>query len=131
MSWLRRSRGASRTARIDVAERLTTSGSFRLQVATESVSLADRETVQCWIRELGRESGTQVFVHRRWGTLTAVSNGSNPIAVVMSTGEHTWLAKPPGAVEDQHLTLEQVEQVVVDALTASERPAWPEWHALA
>jgi hypothetical protein len=130
MSWLRKPRSEPRTAAIDVAERLTTSGSFRLQVATESVSLSERETVQRWIRELSPDSGAQVFVHRRWGTLAAVSDGRNPLAVVMSTGEHSWYATPPGAPDTQQLTLEQVEQVVLDALTASERPAWPAWHAL-
>jgi hypothetical protein len=130
MSWVRKQRGETRTASIDVAERLTTSGSFRLQVATECVSLSDRETVRRWIRELSTEPGAQVFVHRRWGTLAAVSDGRSSVAVVVSTGEHTCFATPPGATHDQQLTLEQVEHVVLDALTASERPAWPEWQTL-
>jgi hypothetical protein len=130
MSWLRKSRAEPRTARIDIAERLTTSGSFRLQVGTESASLSDRETVRGWIRELAPGSGAQVFVHRRWGTLAAVCDGRRPFAVVVSTGEHSWFATAPGSPQDQPLSLDEVEQIVLDALTASERPVWPEWHLL-
>ena len=113
---------------MDVAERLTKRGLFR--VARESASLSDRQAVQRWVRELSAGRDEQVFVHRPWGTVAAVADGRNPIGVVLSDGEHSWFAAVPGAVGAKDLTLEQVEHVVLDALTASERPVWPKWRAL-
>ena len=51
-------------------------------------------------------------------------------ATEAADGEHSWFAVPPGAVDANDLTLEQVEHIVLDALTASQRPAWPDWPAL-
>jgi hypothetical protein len=120
--------GGSSKAPTDMAERLTKPGLFR--VAQESASLSDRKTVQRWVRELSAERDEQVLVHRPWGTVAAVADGRNPIGVVLSDGEHSWFAVPPGAVDAKDLTLEQVEHIVLDALTASEQPAWPEWRAM-
>lgn len=130
MRWLRRLLGWADSGPRDVAERLTASGPFR-RIASESTSLADRETVQRWVRELRPEQDAQVFVHRPWGIVAAVSDGRNPITLVLSDGEHSWQARVPGATDQHDLTLEQIEHVVLAALTAPERPAWPEWQILA
>ena len=125
MSWLRRLLGKPSGAPQDVAELLTTRGPLR--VDSETTSLDDRETVQQWVRGLRPEAGQQVFVHRPWGTLAAVAEGRHPVSVVLSDGKDSWFATAPGATD---LTPEQVEHVVLDALTSSERPQWPEWKPL-
>jgi len=107
---------------------LTRHGLFR--VGVESASLSDRDAVQQWLRELGSERDQQVLVHRPWGTVAAVADGKHPVTVVMSDGEHSWWAAAPGSVDAQNLTPEQVEHVVLDALTSSTRPDWPEWRDL-
>jgi len=48
----------------------------------------------------------------------------------MSDGEKSWFAVPPGAVDDRDLTPEQVEHILLDALTASGPPEWPDWRYL-
>jgi hypothetical protein len=48
----------------------------------------------------------------------------------MSDGDHSWTAEVPGTADQRDLTLDQVEHVVLDALTSSERPKWPEWRLL-
>lgn len=126
MNWLRGRRAAA--APRDVAERLTRRGLFR--VDAESASLSDGETVRRWLRELDSERDQQVFVHRPWGTIAAVADGRHPVTVVMSDGEHSWSANPPGSIDSQDLTPEQVEHVVLDALMSSTPPDWPEWRDL-
>jgi hypothetical protein len=123
MSWLR-GRGA-KAAPSEVAERLTRHGLFR--VDREAVSLSDGDTVRLWLRRLASERDQQVLVHRPWGTVAAVADGRNPLTVVMSDGEHSWVAAAPGSVDDQDLTPEQVEHVMLDALASSARPEWPKW----
>jgi hypothetical protein len=67
-----------------------------------------------------------VFVDRRWGTLCAVSD-EDGVTVFLSDGAGSWFAVPPGAHRTQPLTPDQVEHVMLDALTATQRPAWPDW----
>ena len=70
------------------------------------------------------------MVVRPLGSLAAGSDGKNPIGVILWDGEHTWVAEAPGSAGRSDLTLEQVEHVVLDALTSSERPTWPGWRLL-
>lgn len=124
MRWRR-----DRSARLEeVAERLTSRGLFR--VDSDSASLDNRGAVRAWLRELGPKRGQQVFVHRRWGTIAAVADGRHPVGVILSDGEKAWFATAPGAADDQALTPEQVEHIMLDALTANSRPQWPDWHPL-
>src|SRR5215203_800520 len=99
----------------DVAERLTGHGPFR--VARAAAELSDRETVQRWLRELHRDRDEQVVVHRPWGTIAAVADGRHPVTVILSAEEKSWYAAAPGAADDQELTPDQVEHVLLDALT--------------
>ncbi|HEX6755075.1 MAG TPA: hypothetical protein VF109_03920 [Mycobacteriales bacterium] len=112
----------------DVAERLTVRGLFR--VARDSAPLSERGTVQSWLRELHRARNQQVLVHRPWGTIVAVADGRHPVTVILNDGEKSWFATGPGAPDDQALTPDQVEHVLLDALTAPSRPQWPDWRYL-
>lgn len=69
-------------------------------------------------------------VHRRWGTIAAVADGRHPVGVILSDGDKAWFATAPGAANDQDLTPEQVEHIMLDALAADSRPQWPDWHPL-
>jgi hypothetical protein len=125
MGWLpdwftRRPRGPRETA-----ERLTRRGLFRVE--GESAALTDRETVRRWLQELRADRDQQVLVHRPWGTVAAVADGRHPVAVVMFDGEHSWSATAPGAVGSQELTPDQIEHVMLEALTTPSRPQWPTW----
>jgi hypothetical protein len=112
----------------DVAERLTRRSLFRMD--RDSASLGDRGTVRAWLRELRPERDQQVFVHRGWGTIVAVADGRHPVGVILYDGEKSWFATAPGAADDQELTPDQVEHIMLDALTADSRPQWPDWHYL-
>jgi hypothetical protein len=112
----------------DVAERLTGRGPFR--VSREEAPLADRRTVQGWLRELRPDRDQQVLVHRSWGTVAAVAGDHRPVTVVMSDGKNSWYAVPPGAADDQALTPGQVEHIMLDALSSSGPPEWPDWRSL-
>ena len=112
----------------DVAERLTPSSLFK--VHRESASLSDRGTVQTWLRELHRERDQQVFVHRGWGTIVAVADRRHPVTVILHDGEKSWFASAPGAAPDHELSPDQIEHILLDALTADSRPEWPDWHYL-
>ncbi|HZB48494.1 MAG TPA: hypothetical protein VE547_05320 [Mycobacteriales bacterium] len=124
MRWLPDRRAQSN----DVAERLTPRGLFR--VDRDSASLSDRGTVQTWLRELHQDSRQQVFIHRPWGTIVADTDRQHPVTVILFDGEKSWVATAPGAGERQALTPEQVEHIMLDALTADSRPQWPDWHYL-
>ncbi|MGS2618257.1 hypothetical protein ACVCAH_27580 [Micromonospora sp. LZ34] len=127
MGWLRDLLGRGRPAQ-DVAERLTSRGPFR--VSTETVPLTDRETVRRWLRDLDPDLGQQVHIRRPWGVVAAVTDRRHPVGVVMSDAEdRSWAAYAPGT-DERALTPDQVEHVVLDALTATERPAWPQWRRL-
>jgi len=124
MKWRR-----DRPARLeDIAERLTVRGLFR--VDRDSAPLSDRGMVQRWLRELHRGRDQQVFVHRRWGTVVAVADGRHPVTVILHDGEKSWSAAAPGAADDQELTPDQVEHVLLDALASESRPQWPDWRYL-
>jgi hypothetical protein len=129
VSWLRRSSGDDGTVPADGVVRLTKTSRFPSRVAEESAALTDAETVRQWVRELGVEADQQVHVRRAWGAVAAVYDGENPVTVVLADREHAWTAEPPGTAHAD-LTLEQVEQVVLDALTSAARPQWPTWRPL-
>jgi hypothetical protein len=110
------------------AERL--SRRTRFKVTGESARLDDAETVQRWLRELRPESDQQILVHRPWGTMLAVADKIHPMAVLLTVGERSWFAVPPGADDDAELTADQIETIMLDALTSETRPAWPDWRPL-
>jgi hypothetical protein len=126
MGWLRDRLGRFRRPK-DVAERLT-GGLLRLQ--REQAELSDRDTVQRWLREMRPEHDTQVFVHRPWGTVVAVADRGESVGLFLSDGKKTWIAAAPGATDGQYLTPEQIEYVLLDALTAPGPPDWAEWRDL-
>ena len=127
MSWFRKSpRGG---APDDIVERLTTTRRFPPRVEQETASLGDEEIVRGWVRALRPERDQQVHVRRTWGVVAAVCDGKWPIGVFFTNGERSWVAEPPGGGPSD-LTPEQVEHVVVDALTSTQRPTWPEWRPL-
>jgi len=128
MRWLRDRGGRSKGGPKDLAERLTGRGPFR--VSGESAALSDRERVQRWLHELRPERDQQVLVHRPWGTVAAVADGRHPVSVFLSDGEKAWFAAVPGAAGDGSLTPEQIEYVLLEALTATSPPDWPEWRHL-
>jgi hypothetical protein len=128
MAWWRK-RGP-----MDVAELLVPRGQFR-GVDRESTTLDDRDTVLGWLRTVRPGVDRQVFVHRSWGTVAAVAEERYPddVGLYLSDGDTSWAAVAPGSPEDLrqcHLTPDQVEHVVLDALTSPERPAWPDWRYL-
>ena len=135
VSWFRRSVLQAAPASMDLASLLTTTRRFPLRVEEETASLSDAETVRRWIRTLRPEADQQVHIRRSWGTVAAVTDRKHPVCVVLSDGEHSWVAEPPdGAATTRSgyadMTLEQVEHVMVDALTSPERPRWPRWSDL-
>jgi hypothetical protein len=108
------------------AERLTPSD---VGVGQEIVELGERDVVQGWMRELNPRSGHQIFVHREWGTVSAVPDGET-IGVFWTDGRSTWDAVPPGGVYGEALTPQQIEQVILDATTSAGPPHWPDWSPL-
>jgi hypothetical protein len=76
------------------------------------------------------EHDTQVFVHRPWGTVVAVADSGESVGLFLSDGKKTWIAAAPGATDGQYLTPEQIEYVLLDALTAPGPPHWAEWRDL-
>ena len=128
MGWLRNRFGRTGGRPKYLAERLTTRGPFR--VTRESAALSDRETVQSWLRELHPKRDQQIHIVRSWGTVLAVADGRHPVKVLLSDGKKSWFAAIPGAADNLNLTPDQVEHVLLDALTASSPPGWPEWRYL-
>jgi len=125
MGWLldRFTRGSREPG--ESAERLTRRGLFRVE--SESAALTDQETIRGWLRGLTTARDQQVLVHRAWGTVAAVADGRHPVVVVLSDGEHSWSAAVPGAAGSKELSPDQVEHVMLEALTAPSRPQWPTW----
>ncbi|MER7892971.1 hypothetical protein ABTX15_24425 [Micromonospora sp. NPDC094482] len=129
MGWLRRRSTRHDPPPQDVAERLTSQSIFR--VSSEHVPVTDRETVQRWLRDLDPDLDQQVHVRRPWGAIAAVTDHRHPVGVVMADTENrSWAAYPPGGDERAELTPEQVERLMLDALTSAQRPAWPDWRRL-
>ena len=128
MSWLRKREGRLTRGPQDVAERLTGRGPFR--TTRESAALGDHQTVRAWLRQLSPDRDQQVFVHRPWGTVVAVADGHHAIGVFLSDGDRSWSASAPGAGADADLTPDQVEFILLDALTSPGQPEWPEWRYL-
>ena len=120
--------GTSRTAPVDIVERFVSRGLLRS--SRETAELSARDTVTGWVRELVRADDQQVMVHRPWGTVAAVAERRHPATVVLSDGVDSWFATGPEAATTQPLTPDEVEHVVLDSLTASDRPSWPYWHLL-
>ncbi len=119
----------------EVASLVTTTRRFPLRIVTETASLGEVETVRRWIRTLRPEDDQQVHVRRRWGTVAAVTDRKHPVRVFLSDGEHAWVAEPQGGAATTtggyaDMTPEQVEHVMVDALSSPERPQWPKWSDL-
>lgn len=117
---------------MDVAERLTTrrQGLFRKVVTGETVGLSDRDTVVRWLRELHLERDQTVIIHRSWGAVCVVGEGRAPTDIMMSDGDRTWYAARAGSNIPQkrpQLTPNEVEHVMLDALTSDAPPQWPEW----
>lgn len=117
---------------MDVVERLTTTrrGLFRKAVTGETANLDDRETVIRWLRELDGERDQTVIVHRPSGSICVVADGRPPGDVMMTDGDRMWYAAYPGSNLPQklpQLTPDQVEHVMLDALTSVTPPRWPEW----
>jgi hypothetical protein len=129
MEWLWNLLGRPSSARQDVAERLSTYGLFR--TTTETVGLDDRETVRRWLRELDPDLRQQVHIRRPWGVIAAVSDHREPAGVVVQEPDgRAWGAYRPGVEHREHLTPEQVEQVMLAALTSSGRPGGPDWRPI-
>jgi hypothetical protein len=130
MGWLQKLTGRAESAQQDVAELLTTPGLFR--VTSETVSLDDRETVRRWLRELDPDLQQQVHIRRPWGVIAAVSDHRDPVGVVMTDNEgRSWGAYVPGADDNEYLSPQQVEDVMLAALTSTDRPTGPDWRRLA
>ncbi|KAB1912909.1 hypothetical protein F8274_12325 [Micromonospora sp. AMSO31t] len=129
MGWLSRLLGGAGPERQDVAERVSTYGLFR--TGTETVELDDRETVRRWLRELDPDLQQQVHIHRPWGVIAAVSDHRDPVGVVVQEPDgRAWGAYVPGADRREHLTPEQVEAVMLAALTSTGRPDGPDWRPI-
>jgi hypothetical protein len=132
-SWFRRSADEPATAHEDAAELLITTRRFPARAEKETAALSDAETVRRWIRTLSPDQ--QVHVRRPWGAVVAVCDGKHPVGVFLADGEKSYVAEPPDATTKTKggyadMTLEQVEHVMVDALTSPERPQWPTWSLL-
>jgi hypothetical protein len=124
---VRRAGAQAARTRVDLAERVTPRGSEG--GGGEQVTLTDSGTVQGWLRRMGPDE--TVLVHRAWGTVAVRNGRRRPVGVYLSDGANAWFAVPPGAEDHHLLTADEVEQIVLDALTSAERPAWPRWVALA
>jgi hypothetical protein len=130
LGWLFDRLVLSRSAPNDVAIRDTDTGPGPFRIQSESVALTNRETVQRWLRELRPERAQRIFVHRSWGTLVAIADRRDPVNVFLTDGETTRFATTRGTTNEQPLTPEQIEHVMLDALTSPAPPDWPEWRVL-
>jgi hypothetical protein len=133
VGWLRKSSSEPSRVTGDCALLLTTTRWLPHRVEEESAPLCDVETVRRWVRTLRTDQ--QVHVRRSWGAVLAVCDGKDPVRVFLADGEKSWVAEPPDATTKAKggyadLTLEQVEFVMVDALTSPDRPEWPRWSFL-
>ncbi|MGY0003846.1 hypothetical protein [Micromonospora sp. I033] len=128
MGWLRNLFGPPAPGQ-DVVERLSTHHLFH--TTTETVGLDDRETVRRWLRDLDPDLRQQVHIRRPWGVIAAVSDQRDPVGVVMQEPDgRAWGAYVPGADRREHLTPQQVEDVMLAALTSTGRPDGPDWRPI-
>jgi hypothetical protein len=129
MGWWSDRFGRGRRAAQDGAELLTTRHLFR--TTSERVPLTERDTVRRWLRDLDPHVRQQVHIRRHWGVIAAVSERRRPTGVVLVDAEcRSWAAYVPGGSDRDDLTPEQVEHVMLEALTSPERPSWPDWRRL-
>ena len=117
-------RAARSESRLDIAERVLPRERTG-ELGADQVALHERETVQAWLREMGPDE--TVLVHRAWGTIAARSHRDFPAGVFLSDGAGAWFAVPPGPEEELPLTPVEVEHIMLDAMSSSDRPAWPRW----
>lgn len=107
-------------------------GWLRRTVTTkETTTVHDRETVRRWIREMHGDANHSVTVNRPWGSVLATSAGGPPAGVtVLEPTRLMYAGKPTGVPvpDGTPLTPAQVEQIVLDALTADRLPEGPVWH---
>ncbi len=103
--------------------------SFRRTVmASGTARLDEPDVVRAWLRGMQPDREESVLVHRSWGTVVAIADDRRPASVLLSHGEQGWYAVPLGPVpDDEPLTPTQVEQVMLEALTAQERATWLRW----
>src|SRR6266702_2401096 len=109
---------------IDVVERLVGKGRH---VVAETCALNDTVTVRQWLAELDGQRDHQVSIFRSWGVLTATGEKNAGATILFSDGEHSSYAVPPGSGDDTRLSSAQIESVMLEALTSSVRPSWPNW----
>ena len=128
MGWLGDLLGRSAGGPKEMAERLTNKGRMRLE--QDTAALGDVDLVRTWLRDLRPGQDQQILVHRGWGTVAAVADKSDSIEVVRSDSAGPYYAVAPGAPDKAALTSDQVERIVIDALTSPGPPSWPEWREL-
>jgi hypothetical protein len=129
MGWFRRREAPAGEPPEEGVDRLTSRG--RRDVDCESTTLDDRETVLKWVRDLRPDQDVQIFVNRSWGVVFASGGDGQPPGVIMGDGEHAWYAVPPGGGEKANLTPEQLERLMLEAMSSPDRPSWPDWHQIA
>jgi len=115
------------------AERTTSIGRWwqRKRSISELVDVSDEATVRRWVSEIEPGQDVTVVVRRPWGTIAVVAGGKHPPSVFLADDTDTpRYAVAPGAPGDQHLTPDEVERIVVDALTSAGPPDWPDWREL-
>jgi hypothetical protein len=78
------------------------------------------------------DQDVQVWIHRSWGKVVAIAGSGDPPTVLLAAGdgESTWYAVPPGGGEKANLTQDELERLMLEALSSRERPKWPDWHQL-
>jgi hypothetical protein len=115
------------------AERTISVGRWwrRKQSISELVDVSDEATVRRWVREIEPGRDVTIVVRRAWGGVAVVATGKHPASVFLADDRETpRYAVAPGAPDDQHLTPDEVEDIIVDALTSAGPPEWPDWREL-
>jgi hypothetical protein len=117
----------------EFAERHTSVGRWwqKKRTATEPAELSDAATVRRWLNELAPGQNVTIVVHRQWGAIAVVASGEDPVSVFLSEERDIpFYAVAPGAPDGEHLAADQVERIVIDALTSTGPPDWPDWREL-
>lgn len=106
-------------------------GWLRRTVSTEdTTSLDDHETVARWIGEMHEGTSQTVVISRPWGSVLVMSTGRPPTGVMVLEETRLMYAGSPAGMpvpDAAPLTPAQVEQIVLEALTAESLPEWPGW----